>query len=728
MAKLKPRARIIRTIGDQLISGPEAALIELVKNSFDADSPYANIKIEPKSKTTGGKIVIDDNGHGMNLEDVIGKWFEPATDHKKKNPTSPKGRSLLGAKGIGRFAAARLGDKTELLSATVYAEGKIEEVLVSIDWQQFTAEQYLDELDIPVDNNIIDKTESTKTGVSLCITELRDDWTQKKLENLIRELRRVSSPIEDNSNFKIRLDLSAFIESECGFDGHAIFSLGNSDLSPTDTEEENDKWLIHPFKINEHADYKLTGKFDQHGSFSGEFTICRGDNQPQPLLISAPKLSSEEENCGEIEININIYDRETESVAELFKRMDLNFETIGIRLARKILNENSGISIFRNGFRIRPYGDPENDWLELERQRVQNPSKKLGTSQVSGKILIQSEGESKLIERSSREGLEHNGSFQRIKSLIHILLTHAEERRVDFREKAGLSRKIGGDVEQAKELATLKNSIKAVEKLPENLRQPLLKAIEKDSMAIKTSLEEIDAYQILLQSRASLGLVVSQVIHEGRRILNPMSESAHAIKDHHQWLIENSKRGEITRKQLPDHANVLTKGTKDLSKLFKRLDPVSGRRRGSPATFNINHLITSSIQLFDDSIKDFGIEISSEISSESKAYGYEEDLQAAILNILENAIHWLETIDLPRKIWVNEKQLKKKIQISISNNGPPVDDNYHPRLFNAGFSLKPDGTGLGLAIAREACRASKGDLLFDDQAADTTFIIEFPTP
>ncbi|MEK6293734.1 MAG: ATP-binding protein, partial [Paraburkholderia tropica] len=124
MAKLRPRARIIRTVGDQLISGPEAALIELVKNAYDADSPSVTIRIVPPNEDLpGGLICVQDFGHGMTLETVTNGWFEPATDDKLKRRYSPGGRRLLGAKGIGRFATSRLGTQTRLRSITKDGNG-----------------------------------------------------------------------------------------------------------------------------------------------------------------------------------------------------------------------------------------------------------------------------------------------------------------------------------------------------------------------------------------------------------------------------------------------------------------------------------------------------------------------------------------------------------------------------------------------------------------------------
>jgi signal transduction histidine kinase len=726
MAKLRPRARIIRTIGDQLISGPDAALIELVKNAFDADSPYIKIKITPKSQANpDGMILVQDQGHGMSYVDVVERWFEPATDEKQKRRFSPGNRLMLGAKGIGRFAASRLGTKTQVHSVALLKNGQFEEVRVDVDWNDFTSEKYLEDIDIPVEHQQILNIK-IQTGVALRISDLRDIWSLKRIEGLVRELRRLASPNEAGDNFVIHLDISDFTTQNSGFNGTDVLLKLNNDISNED-DEILDPTVIVPFRVQEHADYKLEGKFDITGAFHGTFTNCKGDNNPQEISVPVLQIEQDELQCGALNLRLNVYDLETDSVSELFGRMKLDFEKIGIRAARKILNENAGIAIFRNGFRIRPYGEPEYDWLELERKRVQNPSRKLGLSQVSGRVEVENEEKSLLVERSSREGLEHNGAFERLKRLIEGVLTRVEDKRVDFREKAGLSRKASGDVSQVKSLASLQAVSKAVAKLPPSLQEPMRKAIEKDSGALSASLDEIDAFQKLLQSRASLGLVVAQVIHEGRRILNPMSTAARSLIEHKDWLLEQTKRGEVARKQFPEHAITLGDGTKSLSRLFKRLDPVSGRRRGKPSDFAIYEVVSSALTLFESAIAEGNIHINVDLPSDVKVHGYVEDFQAAILNIIENAIYWLSSSgQSSRNIDITHEIRRNVVRLNISNDGPVLDVSFQPRLFHAGFSLKSDGTGLGLAIAREACRASKGDLNFDSSKLDTTFVVEFP--
>ena len=138
-------------------------------------------------------------------------------------------------------------------------------------------------------------------------------------------------------------------------------------------------------------------------------------------------------------------------------------------------------------------------------------------------------------------------------------------------------------------------------------------------------------------------------------------------------------------------------------------------------------MVSDTLAIMRHPLESHSITVEYEFSSSTKCYGYREDLHAVLLNIVENATHWLSTtIDKNRLISINVKTSDTVMYIAVSNNGPIIDEDYQSRLFDAGFSLKSDGTGLGLAIAREACRASKGDLRLDETAIDTTFIIEFP--
>lgn len=726
MAKLNPRARIIRTIGDQLISGPDAAIIELVKNSYDADSKEVNINFN-KDESGRLSIVVRDSGHGMTRSEILNDWFEPATNTKVKNSNSRNGnRRVLGAKGIGRFAVSRLG-KISLMTSIAKDQpdsvSKFQKSIVYIDWSQFTAERYLHEIDIDIDSEAVYST--SETGVEIEITDLRDVWTKRQLERLIIELRRLAYPHEDDV-FNVRLNIDCFTKDADGFSGIELFEEQNSDVF-VDSGLNSDKRLVRPFTVGEVSDYKLVGDFDSSGKFTGWFQIQKGDGVVHELIVPPPKLLEDERECGPVSIKFNIYDREQDSIRQLFERMKINFDKVGIRRARKILTDMSGISISRNGFRIRPYGSPDHDWLELQAKRVQDPSKKLGSDQVSGYVLIKSEHESGIVERSSREGLELTPEFNRLKSLITSLLPHVEERRFNFREKAGLSRRPSTNTDRARDAAKLKRTMRALEKVPEEYREKLGNAIQKDTEALYGMLDEVDSYQKVLQSRASLGLVVAEVVHEGRRLLDPMFSSIKELRSDWEFAFNEDEIGALYRKHFPGNIEMAFEGGKGLASLFKKLDPVSGRKRGRPANFCFRVVLDAALSILSSPIEENNIHVYISDVDNILCYGYKEDVQACLLNLFENAIFWLGSNSIEdREVEISGIVMKNKVRVSISNNGPLINEEFRERIFDAGFSLKSDGTGLGLAIARETCRASKGDLKLSFNDIRTNFIMEFP--
>lgn len=730
MAKLKPRARLIRTIGDKLISGPEAAIIELVKNSYDADSPLVRIKISPPKQGFKGSISITDKGHGMSYDHLINDWLEPATDSKSKEKISASGeRKVLGAKGVGRFASASLGEFIELTSVAK-VNGRMQRSQLQLDWGIFESHKYLDEIDIDVQQEEVPL--NTESGVSIEIKNLSTIWDNKKIQNLIRELRRLATPGHIPNKFDIYLDLENFSKENdvpYKFDGPQLLFEHNRmvEVLQKKAVHVTSSSLIQPYSINEECDYHLEGTFDTKGEFNGTFKIIRGDNLTTKVFKEAPLLGYGEISCGSIKVDLKIFDLEVESLEKLFSRMDLNFKDFGVRRAREIISENSGVAIYREGFRIRPYGEPDNDWLRLEQRRVNNPSKHIGHRQISGSLHVSSEEESHLIERSSREGLETNSAFERLIELITSVLIKVEGKRYEFRSKAGISRKPVKNLEKAKDIASLETLTKAVQDLPPEKQKPLLLKIEKESKALTKTIEEIEAYQKLLESRAALGMVVAQLLHDGRTYLDPISSYSKSIIDKAPFLLEKSKKGELVREYYPKYGQGILDGAKGLARLFKSLDPISGRRRGKPTKFSAIGCIEKSINLLEEEIIGEGVDVNIDVDKSINLYGYPGDLQSTLMNLIQNAVHWLGSVENNcRRISISLHKNGSLADIFVANNGPIIDEEEREVIFEAGFSLKSNGHGLGLSIAREACRNSKGDLKLTGNIIETEFLIEFP--
>lgn len=721
MAKLRPRARIVRTIGDQLISGPEAALIELVKNAYDADSSYVAIEINPpEDELSEGFIVVSDDGHGMTSSDLLEKWLEPATDNKVQNKKSPRQRTLLGAKGIGRFAASRLGSHLILETVSQDSEGSSERSRLVVDWNVFESAKYLDEIDLDIQQS---KAEvGAATGVKLTISKLRDAWTKKQLEQLVRELRRLLSPVaKDDATFKIYLNLSRYTQESHGFVGQELVS-GWQFEEPT--LDEVSRFEVRPFKIQDVYHYRVVGTFDNRGSFIGSFINGRSSSALAPIEIPGPALSDEEQYCGPVALQLNLYDREGPAIQELFEAAGAR--GIGRLESRRILDESVGLGIYRNGFRIRPYGDADSDWLELERKRVQDPSKRIGLNQVWGLVEVAAERDSGLIERSSREGFEHNGAFIRLKRLLEGVIAHAEAFRLDYRQRVGLSRRKAANPQEVQMTAELRATQRAVADLPDRFRARVQKALSKDKEALKTAIEDLETTQQALASRSTLGLVVSQVLHDGRRFLADIATRSGTLVKGAPRLLEESKFGEHFRATFGKNAMLIQASAADLGRLFKTLDPISGRRRGRAKDFDPKLVIERCLDLFNDAIVDARIQVRILHDDDvPTVHGFEGDLVAAVLNIVDNAIYWLKISTAePRELELSFRKTVNYVRLSISNNGPRVDEKSQDRLFEPGFTLKPEGSGNGLAIAREALRYSSWDLAFDSEAENTCFVIE----
>lgn len=722
--KLRPRARIIRTLGDRLISGPIAAIIELIKNSHDADASYAKITFIPPLNKNDGKIIIEDDGHGMSLQDVAEKWMEPATSDKKTRKVSPTGRKMLGSKGIGRFSAARLGYFLTLETACYdEQENKYHKTtLQNIDWQVFEDTQYLDEITFPYTTT----ANGSATGTRLTITSLRDNWTEKYIKALYDELRTIIAPHANEAaseeGFQILLDLQHCTEEECGFDGAEIVNPEHNRNS------EKMDWVIKPIPILDACDYAITGTFDDTGHFSGSIEIKRGGLKPEKITLSPPVLTKDEKNCGEIGVNLYIFDRDKEAVLSMAQRAGRG--ELSYKEARNILNEVAGVKIYRDNYRIRPYGDVGNDWLSLDKQRVQTPTK-IGHDQVSGFIIVDSEEESGLIERSSREGFEETPEFKRLIKLLNNLFTlELNPRRYKFRKKTR-SGNNNYDISfrGAKVLANLAWVEEIIDNLPADEKEAASNLITNKSVKLIRYLESLEEKHAILEAKVALGMIVAEVIHEGRTPVHFIkAETARLVK---WWgsLFEDNEKAISKRNECLSIIRGLSVSADNLSSLFTTLAPLSGIKQKKPTQFRLTDLVFDVVRLFKSRTEQYGIEVS--VFNEGQVdtvLGYKQDLQPALVNIIDNAIYWLE-YSRTKAPEINIKITKQQSTFSvfISNNGPDIPDEYKEVLFDVGFSLKPEGSGLGLSIANETLSRGGGHLEYAPlEDGEVCFKITYP--
>ncbi len=687
--KIRPAGRHLFTIGRDLIQDQYAAVVELVKNAYDADSKSVEITFSLSLDPISLSIIIEDSGHGMSRETVINKWLVPSTDDKQKRRLSPYGRRMQGRKGVGRYAASILGN--DLLLETVNKEG--EKTTVYIEWDQFSKEEYLDNVDVLVETKLTECQSGTRLTINGDSKHL-SGWTQKQYKKLKFELKKLIPPVPKeltggvtNDQFDINLCFKGFDYNE------------GKDIS----------LKIEPYPIIDLFDYRIHGKVDQNGS--GNLTYI--NQKARNTITENIQLSLKPTKCGELILDIRVYDREAVAIEQLIGRglTDLAGNYVGKLEARQLLNTSNGIGVYRNGFRIRPLGDPDFDWLELNKQRVQNPSKKIGSNQAIGYVHIQSEELSNLEEKSARDGLRENHSFLKLKEITLEVINKLEDRRFQFRRSEGLSRsalKVERELEKLFQFDEIKKGIKSKllsKQVDRKTVDEIITILSKKEDENNLIAEDIRKAVAVYQGQATLGKIINVVLHEGRRPLNVFKNQ---IPNLEYWIEKIIDKYE--RETLDDIISItggIGRNAKAFVDLFSRLDPLAAKKRTSKKEFLLSDELNNSFSVFEHEFKEKGISFEIDCNPSLKLYGWEQDIQIIILNLIDNSQFWMLNKNSKHKhiqVFVNEDK-GKMLNIDYKDFGPGIETNLIETevIFEPEFTTKPGGgTGLGLAIAGEA--------------------------
>lgn len=709
----RPSARLIGTIGEDIIKDMHAAVVELVKNSYDADANEVMITFEA-TEDKRLLLSIKDDGHGMKKEVVINKWLVPSTSDKLKRRTSPKGRVMQGRKGIGRFAVAVLGEKIELETVA----DKIQTSLF-INWDDFIESKYLDEvlIDISTSNS------NSKNGTFFDIegsNEKLELWNDSEIEYLIKELRKLLTPI-DNTKTDEEKDV---------FNITVIFKNFISEKYNNETIE------IKPLPLLDYYDYRISGKIYPDGR---NFLIYQNKNSgiEEDAFEFNFYLKDKEKFTGVVDIDFRIFDRDPEAIENLvYELFNSGEEKLRKNEARNLLNDISGVSIFRNRFRIRPYGDDGNDWLSLDKKRVQNPGLKIGANQISGIIKIQDEEISNLVEKSARDGLKEDAYYDGLISVISQLLTFIELKRYSFRQKTGKGRKnhvFSSQMGVLTDFSAVKNKVISVMQKANVSSEEMDEVnnfIDKDINNKLKVAQELERQIAMYQGQATLGKIMDVVMHEVRKPLHWIKNQTNNLERAYKRYTKDSNVQDLNK--VMKIVEETPKQLKTITDLFNRLNSLATRKRTAMAAFSLANTIQAAIDIFSDEIQRKNITLIMNIESDFLFKGWREDVLAALANIVENAIYWVNFAKEDKALEVSLIETNDSIEISIWNNGPKIirDLLDNDSLFTPGISGKVTengtGTGLGLSIAGEAIDRNDGQIKVLDVPEGAKFIIELP--
>ena len=405
----KTNIQLKSIIGKDLINDDNIAILELVKNSFDADAKrvdisFFNLKenddkfIDTYSEKTS-RLIIKDDGLGMNLDDIKNKWLNIAYSEKKQN-TRQHNRMMAGAKGVGRFSCDRLGEFLNLYSRK---NGENSYILLKIDWKAFEVEDgnreiqsvILDYKELTTEDLVKSRIKPFTQGVILEIIKLRSnwvygirndkgiviDWNTDKLVKLKKYLEKLINPNQafEKNDFGIYLDAQEFITENSNKEEFRRF-IGKIDNT-----------------IFEKLDFKTTS-IESEIIEDGRIILSTLKDKGKIIFW----IKEKNEFYPEIK-NAKCYLYYLNPYSKAFFT-----KQTGVRPV-----EYGSIYLFLNGFRIPPYGEEGDDWLNLEQRRAQGYARFLSSRDIVGRIeILDSENSFQII--SSREGLVKNESFSKL--------------------------------------------------------------------------------------------------------------------------------------------------------------------------------------------------------------------------------------------------------------------------------------------------------------------------
>lgn len=362
-------------IGKELITDDLIAIFELVKNSYDANAKsvnivFQNIKEENKSKCP--KILIIDDGDGMSRDDLEKKWlfvgysekkdFEKELDVKDfRDKIGKRKRIFAGAKGIGRFSCDRLGGILKL-----YTKKENEDVIhqLYMDWKKFEEDPKKEFQTIKVSYEKNNQTEIKELNIKLTkgtvleISSLNDNWDREKLLKLKRYMQRLINPsqVGENHEFEIFLDSKEYMKEDEKHRLEGDFEVINGVVKNIVFERLGIKTTQINCKIDENGKKIYTELIDKDKSIFS--------------------LEEKNEYIALKNISIKLFFLNQEAKYTFTKIMGLQPVNYG------------SIFLYKNGFRIHPYGNFADDWLGLDRRKTQGYQRFMGNRELMGRIEI----------------------------------------------------------------------------------------------------------------------------------------------------------------------------------------------------------------------------------------------------------------------------------------------------------------------------------------------------
>lgn len=749
-----------RLIGRENVSKLEGAVLEIVKNAYDADANVCCLYYSNTEKC----VYIVDNGCGMKEEVLRSHWMTIGNSSKKSSYVTKNGRIQTGAKGIGRFALDRMSDECDML--TISEEGGLEWI---VDWRDFDGSKRISEVKARVyDTDVsllehvgigswrnravaseIEKYNFSGTGTAFRLNHLHDVWDERTMKRLRNHLENLLPP-DVIQNFCIW-----FFDDATGVE-EALISSANVES--------------YDYRV----DFQVTGnlvdiqiirnEFDFRGEEQEVYAKAGFDEQEQAYLQGKKKKESftmkeigEKENfIGDFEGVLYFY----KIVANKKERERFYSKDVTGRgnLAKKF----GGIKLYRDQFRVRPYGeygDNDFDWLELSARRNRSPAGlgkengnwRVGSEQMLGTVSISREN-TNLEDAANRNGIQEGNGFSQLKRILLFVISEFERDRQFVGRKlaryADKKDQLAAELEGMRELAEKRKEWEAEqlagqhqEKTKGDKRQSLesrlppsanpevvMNLVANIEQKQEEELEELRNENKMLQTLATTGIITNMFMHEIRTSTNNIGLELNAAYEAIEYdndvayALQNIVRAIGVKKNFASWFGI----TIESIKKDKR------KRR----KHNIRTMLEQYMNTWNDILYKSGTELIYKCDPDIELWCFEFDIENIISNLIANSLaSFAQEMDRrleKREIILNIYRSGNGLSMDYRDSGWGLIPKYkkRPELilepFESGHHFdsedEDDGTGMGMWIVNRTISEYNGTIdLSENQRTETGF-------
>jgi signal transduction histidine kinase len=717
----------ISRLGRELVGRQETAVSELIKNAYDADATEVVLTFQD-TEGPGGTLIIDDNGSGMTHSQLVQGFMRLSSREKVREPVSPRyQRTRAGKKGIGRFAAQRLGTSLTIVTQSTEESSALQ---VTLDWDKF-----LGELDLAAISARIERIPKEKPeGTTLVIHGLREAWSEAAIRRIYRYVSELLQPFPLSKSTK-------HTSIDPGFET-ILFLERDAELYQIASVES----MIYDFALAE-VDATVDEKGTALWSVRSDLIGFEYLNEAIGKTRDKPRSSFEFLRNVHVKAYYYIYD------SSLIPRNQMSF-------IRDIASERAGIRLYRNGFRVLPYGEAFNDWLNLDRRYAQRVEMvPIANRQWFGFVEITDLAGTTFEETSSREGLIENEAFAELTDFVSRVLI-AAALRVGA-ERARTPRSTQNEppppdpIERGNATADRLDSLaatiagdstgvdgqKPAPATPPN-SEDVASALRAAAEEIRAATAAQEAKQIellnemnMLRILSSLGLTIGEFVHEIGHLVPSLEGGVKALRQYH--VREQNTQMSRTAQNLEQTVQLLA----SYSSYFHGTISSIASRDMVPQ--ELGRVVRAFHRTVRKGMSRYGI-----VFDEPDIQGYdlftcpmhESEWSSILYNLLSNSRKAITRERSKGHISITVGRRGRFVFLEFSDNGDGIKEEFRDRIFDAFFTTTTPagpmanrddeaiGSGLGLKIVRDIVHGYTGDITLVDAPPGfkTCFRVEVP--